>query len=29
MEGRQYIFGLQLGATYKLTDYLSVLVVAV
>lgn len=24
MEGRQYIFGLQLGATYKLTDYLSV-----
>lgn len=24
MEGRQYIFGLQLGATYKLTDNLSV-----
>lgn len=23
MEGRQYIFGLQLGATYKITDYLS------
>lgn len=24
MEGKQYIFGLQLGATYKITDYLSV-----
>ena len=24
MEGNQYIFGLQLGATYKITDYLSV-----
>lgn len=24
MQGRQYIFGLQLGATYKITDYLSV-----
>lgn len=24
MEGRQYIFGLQMGATYKLADYLSV-----
>ncbi len=24
MEGRQYIFGLQMGATYKITDYLSV-----
>lgn len=24
MEGRQYIFGLQLGAAYKITDYLSV-----
>ena len=24
MQGRQYIFGLQLGATYKVTDYLSV-----
>lgn len=23
MQGRQYIFGLQLGATYKITDYLS------
>lgn len=26
MEGRQYIFGLQLGATYKITDYLSAFV---
>lgn len=24
MEGRQYIFGLQMGATYKINDYLSV-----
>lgn len=24
MEGRQFIYGLQLGATYKITDYLSV-----
>lgn len=24
MEGKQYIFGLQLGATYKINDYLSV-----
>lgn len=24
MQGRQYIYGLQLGATYKITDYLSV-----
>lgn len=24
MEGKQYIFGLQLGASYKITDYLSV-----
>lgn len=24
MEGKQYIFGLQLGATYKIADYLSV-----
>lgn len=26
MEGKQYIFGLQLGATYKITDYLSAFV---
>lgn len=26
MEGRQYIFGLQLGATYKITEYLSAFV---
>ena len=26
MEGRQYIYGLQLGATYKITDYLSAFV---
>lgn len=24
MEGKQYIFGLQLGATYKINEYLSV-----
>ena len=26
MQGKQYIFGLQLGATYKITDYLSAFV---